>query len=46
MYFTFALDKEANGIEVPKQGKGKKSSIIKESDAEELKQLRKENISF
>ena len=35
--------KEANGIEIPAQGKGKKSSIIKESESEELKRLRKEN---
>ena len=34
--------KESNGIEVPRQGKGKKSSIVKESDAEEVKGLRKE----
>ena len=35
--------KEANGIEILVQGKGKKSSIIKESESEELKRLRKEN---
>lgn len=35
--------KEANGIEVKRQGKDKKSSIVKESEVEELRRLRKEN---
>ncbi len=43
LYAWVRAYKEANGIEVPKQGKGKKSSIIKESESEELKRLRKEN---
>ena len=43
LYAWVRAYKEANGIEVPKQGKGKKSSIVKESEAEELKRLRKEN---
>ncbi len=43
LYAWVRAYKEANGIEVPKQGKGKKSSIVKESEVEELKRLRKEN---
>jgi len=31
LYAWVRAYKEANGIEVPKQGKGKKSSIVKES---------------
>ena len=43
LYAWVRAYKEANGIVVQKQGKGKKSSIVKESEAEELKRLRKEN---
>ena len=43
LYAWVRAYKESNGIEVPRQGKGKKSSIIKESDSEELRRLRKEN---
>jgi transposase len=42
LYAWVRAYKEANGMEVPKQGKGKRSSIIKESESEELKRLRKE----
>jgi len=43
LYAWVRAYKEANGIEVPAPGKGKKSSIVKESEPEELKRLRKEN---
>ena len=42
LYAWVRAYKEANGIEVPAQGKGKKSSIIKETETEELKRLRRE----
>ena len=42
LYAWVRAYKEANGIEIPAQGKGKKSSIIKETETEELKRLRRE----
>ena len=43
LYAWVRAYKEANGIEIAAPGKGKKSSIVKESESEELKRLRKEN---
>jgi len=43
LYAWVRAYKEANGIVIPSIGQGKKSSIVKESDSEELKRLRKEN---
>jgi len=43
LYAWVRAYKEENGIVIPSIGQGKKSSIVKESDSEELKRLRKEN---
>jgi transposase len=43
LYAWVKAYKEANNIAVEKQGEGKQKSIVKESEAEELKRLRKEN---
>lgn len=43
LYAWVRAYKEANGIVIPSIGSEKKSSIVKETDSEELKRLRKEN---
>lgn len=42
LYAWVRAYKVANNIEIPSLGKGQKSSIVKESENEELKRLRKE----
>ncbi|CAA6804056.1 MAG: Unknown protein [uncultured Sulfurovum sp.] len=42
LYAWVRAYKEENGIIIPALGKGKKGSTLKESEAEELKRLRKE----